>query len=70
MKIKARLAELGKRNIDCIEELHKRGIHATNAEFSWAINKKRLTAKSDEIIAETEKIIKEWEDERHGRSVS
>lgn len=61
MKIRAKLVELNKTNLDVVKELHNRGIHADPSEFSKAINKKRLTRKSDEIVAETLKIIEEWE---------
>ncbi len=70
MKIRSRLCELNKTSRDVVAELHNRGVHAHPSEFSKAITGRRKTAKSKEILIETEKILEEWENGRKNSSIS
>lgn len=70
MKIRSRLCELNKTSLDVVAELHNRGVHAHPTEFSKAITGSRKTAKSEEILTETEKILEEWENERKNKRIS
>ena len=62
-RIKARLAELGKKNIGVIAELKLRGVKCSRSQFSEAINEKNHSALSELICETANNIICEWEKE-------
>ncbi len=63
-KIKARLAELGKKQVDLIPELEKRGLKVSPAELSGAILGRVKQPKADKVLSASNEIISEWERER------
>lgn len=67
-RIKARLAELGKKNIDVIRELKLRGITCSPSHFSDAINGRNTSETADRICEMANDIICEWEKEKHNAS--
>lgn len=62
--IKARLANLAKKNIDVVRELEKWGVYTNPSEFSAAINRIFTYRKCDLICETADKIITKWEEER------
>ena len=62
--IKARLANLSKRNKDMVNELEKWGVKTKEAEFSAAINRHADYKKCDLICETADKILTKWEEER------
>lgn len=60
-KIKVRLAELGKKQVDLIPELAKRGLKVNPAELSNAILGRIQQPKTDKILSTANEIISEWE---------
>lgn len=62
--IKARLANLSKKNIDVVYELEKWGVYTNSSEFSAAINHIFKYKKCDLICETADKIITKWEEER------
>lgn len=65
-RIKARLAELGRRNVDVIREIRNRGFNCSNSYFSDAINGKNTSELADRICEIADAVILEWENERKG----
>lgn len=63
-KIKVRLVELGKKQVDLIPELAKRGIKVDPTELSYAIRGITQTPKSGKILSSVNEIVSEWERER------
>lgn len=62
MLIKVKLFELGKRQTDLIDELHKRGYkNIQPSELSLMISKRLTTPKAETFLQLCEEIIKEWE---------
>jgi len=62
--IKARLIVLGKRVIDLIPELEKRGItKVTPGELSNALNGRNTADKAQSIVTASNGIVTEWEKE-------
>jgi len=59
--IKARLAQLGKKSKDVIQELEQRGIDIYPSDFSAAIGGKLKTPKADKVCEITDLILTEWE---------
>ncbi len=59
--IKARLAELGKKNVDVIEEINRRGVNCCAPQFSDAINGRKKTETADLMCEMANDIISEWE---------
>lgn len=62
-RIKARLADLGKKSVDVISELKLRGIKCSRSQFSEAINGKNTSDFADLICETANNIICEWEKE-------
>lgn len=60
-KIKVRLVELGKSQVDLIPELAKRGIKANSTELSYAIRGISQTPKSEKILSAANEIVSGWE---------
>ena len=60
-KIKVCLAELGKKQVDLIPELAKRGLKVNPAELSNAILGRIQQPKSDKILSAANEIVSAWE---------
>lgn len=60
-KIKVRLVELGKKQVDLIPELAKRGMKVNPTELSLAILGKSQQPKASKILSAANEIISEWE---------
>jgi len=61
MPIKMSLLELGKKQVDLIDELRKRGYSTIQpAELSAFINKKITTPKAKTVLAICDEIIEDW----------
>lgn len=56
-----RLAQLRKKQVDVLLELHEKGIKINPTELSRFINGVENPPKSDLVLAEADKIITEWE---------
>lgn len=67
-KIKVRLAELGKKQVDLIPELEKRGLKANPTELSYAIRGITQSPKSGKILSAANEIVSEWEREQRRMS--
>lgn len=63
-KIKARLAELDKTQVDLIPELAKKGIKANSTEISSAIRGTGQAPKHAQILSAANEIVSGWERER------
>lgn len=64
MNIKAKLFELGKKQVDLLEELRKRGYAKLQPpELSTFINKRTTTPKANEVLELCCEILSEWEKE-------
>lgn len=63
-KIKVRLVELGKKQVDLIPELVKRGMKVSTAELSQAINGRNQQPKMGDILSAANEIVSEWEREQ------
>ncbi len=61
--IKGRLATIGRKNVDVINELKNRGIFCSKSEFSIAIHGYN-SPKAESICDNADKIITEWEGEK------
>lgn len=64
-KIKVRLAELNKKQIELIPELVKRGIKVNSTELSQAVNGTNQQPKMQTILSAANEILSEWENERN-----
>ena len=65
MNIKIRLLQLGKKQVDLLEELHKRGYRTISRQsLSDMINKRLNTPKAFTIRELCDKILDEWEEEK------
>ena len=62
--LKVRIMLCGKRNVDVVNELRKRGLCMSSPKFSEALNGYRTGPKPRMILAETEKIVSDWEKEQ------
>ena len=62
--LKVRIMLCGKRDVDVVNELRKRGLCMSSPKFSEALNGYRTGPKPRMILAETEKIVSEWEKEQ------
>lgn len=62
-KIKVRLAELGKKQVDLIPELAKRGLKVNPTELSLAILGRKQQPKTDKILSIANEIVSAWEKE-------
>lgn len=60
-KIKVRLAELEKKQVDLIPELAKRGLKVNSTELSQAISGKNQQPKMGNILSAANEIISMWE---------
>ena len=61
-KIKARLAAIGRKQVELIPELRKRGIEKiTPADLSNALSGMSQTPKSSAIVSAANEIVTEWE---------
>lgn len=70
-EIKARLAKLGKKQIDLIPELHKRGITVSNpSELSNAINNLNRGPKGQAIASAANEILNDWEQDKQRSTIS
>ena len=65
--IKARLAQLGKKSKDMVEELEKYGIEVFTSDFSAAINGKLHTPKAERAVEVADKILTGWETAAKGK---
>lgn len=63
-EIKVRLVKLGKKQVDLIPELAKRGIKVDPTELSYAIRGITQTPKSAKILSAANEIVSEWEKEK------
>ena len=61
--IRARILELGRKNVDVIDEMRRRGVTSTPTQFSMSITGRLAGPKAELIRETTEKIIEEWEAE-------
>ena len=60
--IKARLISIGKKVVDLIPELEKRGIaRVTPGELSNALNGRNTAQKAQDIVSHSNTIVSEWE---------
>lgn len=65
MNTKIRLLQLGKKQVDLLDELHKQGFTRVDpAGLSNAINHRTNTPLAYRIREETEKILEMWEKEQ------
>ncbi len=62
-KIKIRLMELGKKQVDLIPELAKMGIKTEPAELSNALSGRYQKPKLDKILSACNVIVTEWENQ-------
>lgn len=60
-KIKVRLAELGKKQVDLLSEFAKRGLKVNPTELSLAISGRNQQPKMGDILSAANEIISEWE---------
>lgn len=60
-RIKVRLAELGKKQVDLMPELAKRGIKVNPTELSRAIGGTNQQPKMQTILSAANEILSEWE---------
>ncbi len=69
MSIKIKLLELGKKQVDLIEELRNRGFTIQPPELSTYINQIMITPKSERVLRACDEIIEDWiaEQENTGR---
>lgn len=63
-KIKVRLMELGKNQVDLIPELAKRDIKVSPPELSLAINGVSQSPKSMNIVSAANEIVSSWEQQQ------
>lgn len=64
MNTKIRLLQLGKKQVDLLDELHKMGYKEVSAPtLSTAINKKSFEPKMQLICQLCDNIIEKWENE-------
>lgn len=63
-KIKVRLAELGKKQVDLIPELEKKGLKVSPTELSLAILGRNQQPKMAKVLSAANEIISDWEQER------
>ena len=68
-KIKVRLAELGKKQVDLIPELAKRGLKVNPTELSNAILGRIQQPKTDKILSAANEIVSEWEKAEKHRKI-
>lgn len=68
-KIKVRLVELGKNQVDLIPELAKRGLKVNSTELSYAIRGISQTPKSAKILSAANEIVSEWEKAEKRRKI-
>lgn len=68
-KIKVRLAELGKKQVDLIPKLAKRGLKVNPTELSFAILGRKQQPKTDKILSATNEIVSEWENAENRRKI-
>lgn len=68
MNTKIRLIQLGKKQTDLLEELHKRGYRTVNAGcLSRAINNKSIEPLAQRVREMVEDILTEWEAEQEAQ---
>ncbi len=63
-KIKVRLAELGKKQVDLIPELEKKGLKVSPTELSLAILGRSQQPKMAKVLSAANEIISVWEREQ------
>ena len=63
-RIKARLADLGLKSVNAIEELKKYGLKTDQSGFSKAISGRSYGEMADKIAETADRIITIWEKER------
>lgn len=63
-KIKVRLVELGKKQVDLIPELAKKGLKVNPTELSLAIGGKNQQPKMGDILSAANEIVSRWEQEQ------
>lgn len=63
-KIKVRLAELGRKQVELIPELAKQGLSVNPTELSLAILGRSQQPKAEKILSVANEIISAWENER------
>ena len=63
-RIKSRLADLGMKSVDLLDELRGVGVFASSAEFSRAINNREHTPKADLICQKADEILCKIEKEK------
>lgn len=63
-KIKIRLMELGKKQVELIPELAKMGIKTEPAELSNALSGRYQKPKLDKILSACNVIVTEWENQK------
>lgn len=64
-KIKVRLAELGRKQVELIPELAKRGLSVNPTELSLAILGRSQQPKAEKILSAANEIVSEWEKEKN-----
>lgn len=68
MDIKIRLIQLGKKQVDLLMEIHRRGhTEVTAAEMSNSLAYRLRTPKSCNIRKWCDEILTEWEKEKEGK---
>lgn len=60
-EVKIRLLKLGKKQIDLMDELNKRGLNVAQSQLSDSINGRLNTPKGSKIRTECLYILDEWE---------
>ncbi len=62
MNIKIKLLELNKRQVDLLDEIHKRGYPTlAPSVLSRYINRREITPQSKAVLAICEDVLSEWE---------
>lgn len=60
-RIKARLVNLGKKQVDLIPELEKMDLRVNPTELSQAVNVRNQQKKTMDILSASNEIVLEWE---------
>jgi len=68
LEIKLRLLKINKKQVDLIAELRLRGFPTLrDTQLSHYVNHMPPTAHCGAVMAEAEKILKEWEDQKFNK---
>lgn len=62
--LKVRILLCGKKSVDVIDALHKRGVNVNPSNFSRAINGRDQAPSAKNIVKLSDEIVSGWEKER------